>query len=206
MRRSHTGHDARNHRPTGHHRSHPQPPSHRLTTVPPGNTPVGTTPPATDGSQSMPDTSTTADYALEAAEFLNDDQAVSDAVGGDVIGTVCTPPSNTTIGTNYLCFGEAGGFGPIEFTVEINAADSFLVVDFQPSPSAVRIEFVDALVIGLTDEDLVVDQVCVRRMVDGLPEADIQVVVDSIDAAEFPGGLSFDEDDLTTLLVDCVST
>ena len=154
----------------------------------------------------MPGASTTLDYALETEDFLNDDQAVGDAVGGDVIGTVCTAPSNTDIGTNYLCFGEAAGFGPIEFAVEINAVDSFLVTDFQPAPSAVGIVFVDALVVGLTDEDLVVDQVCVRQVVDGLPEADIQVVVDNIDAAEFPGGLSFDEDDLTTLLLDCVST
>jgi hypothetical protein len=153
----------------------------------------------------MPSASTPDDYAFEGAAFLDDDPAVSTAVGGDVMRVVCTPPSRTTIGTNFLCFGEAASFGPIEFTVEIDGVDSFLVTDFRTAPSAIKVTFVDALVVGLTDEDLLVDQVCVREVVDGLPDDDVRVVVDNIEADEFPDGLSFDENDLTTLLVDCVS-
>ena len=149
--------------------------------------------------------STTDEYAVQGANFLDDDPAVSEAVGGDVSGVVCTPPSRTTVGTNYLCFGEAGGFGPIEFTIEIDALDSFLVTDFRAAPSIAKTTFVDTLVVGLTAEDLPVDQVCVREVVDGLPDDEVQIVVDNIDAPTFPGGLSFDENALTTLLIGCAS-
>ena len=153
----------------------------------------------------MPGDSTTDEYATQTAEFLDDDPAVAGAVGGDVIGAVCTPPSRTTIGTNFLCFGEAATFGPIEFSVEIDAIESFLVTDFRPAPSPTKIILVDELVTGLTGEDLLVDQICVRQVVDDLPDTDAQVIVDNIDAPQFPEGLSVDEDDLTTLLIDCVS-
>ena len=154
-----------------------------------------------DGSDSPP-----AEFAAQTADFLIDDPAVADAVGGDVSGVVCTPPSRTTVGANYLCFGDAVGFGPTEFTVEIDAVDSFLVTDFRPAPSIAKTIFVDALVIGLTDEELLIDPVCVREIVDELPEDDVQIVVDNIDAPTFPGGLSFDENTLTTLLIGCVSS
>ena len=45
-----------------------------------------------------------------------------------------------------------------------------------------------------------------RHVVDGLPDTDAQVIVDNIDAPQFPDGLSVDEDDLETRLIECVST
>ena len=198
----------------------PEPPPSTVpaTTVPPETTSTTSTtttttttttstPPTTTPAQPMPggSDSTPDEYAVQSADFLNNDLAVSDAVGGDVSGVVCTPPSRTAVGTNYLCVGEAAGFGPIEFTVEIDALDSFLVTDFRAAASIAKTTFVDALVVGLTAEDLLVDQVCVRDVVDGLPEDEVQIVVDNIDAPTFPGGLSFDENALTTLLIGCVS-
>lgn len=72
----------------------------------------------------------TGSYALQTEDFLNDDPHVATAVGGEISETVCEPPVNIDVGTEYECEGTAEGIGAVTFTVEINDTDSFLVVDF----------------------------------------------------------------------------
>jgi len=72
----------------------------------------------------------TGSYKDQTEDFLNDDAAVSDAVGGDVSGASCDEPDSTDVGTTYQCTAEVEGIGPVTFDVEINAEDSFLVTDF----------------------------------------------------------------------------
>lgn len=174
-------------------------------TAPPA-TPAPTAPPATTPAQPMPDSdSDPAEFAEQAEDFLNDDSQVSDAVGGDVNSINCTRPSSIDVDTNYLCFGQADGFGPIEFEVRIDTVDSFLVEDFRASFSGPRIIFFQTLADGLVAEDLNVDQVCVRNIVEALSEADVQLVVDNINDPELPDGVTFDEGIFTSDLVRCVT-
>ena len=72
----------------------------------------------------------TGSYQDQTQDFLNDDAAVSDAVGGDVTDAACDEPDNTDVGTTYQCTAEVEGIGTVTFDVEINAEDSFLVTDF----------------------------------------------------------------------------
>jgi hypothetical protein len=178
-------------------------------TVPPTAPPTAppTVPPSTMVPQSMPDAGSTPEvYAAEAEDFLANDQIVADAVGGDVSDVLCLAPVRTTVGSNYLCFGEAAGFGSIEFVIEIDAVDSFLVSDVLPSIDGPRIlvvaYFVTALATAAETDGFGLDQVCLRNVATALSDDEVALIVANLEADEFPAGV--DSDRLTTDLANCI--
>lgn len=153
------------------------------TTAPPATAPPTTAPPTTvaipDTPRPMSDTNTGAEgFGEDAATFLNDDAAVQDAVGGDVTSTFCFTPSNTDIGTRFLCFGAATNFGSIEFEVEITGSAEYLVQDFRVSLSADRLLVFIVLDAAFETEDLGYDQRCVRDFLAVLPDDQVTTIFD----------------------------
>ena len=193
------------------------------TTLPPVTTPPTTTPPTTapppttvppvpppmPTPQPMPGGATPTDFADETEVFLQDDPGVEAAVGGDIDFVTCTLPSSVTVGRNYVCFGNATGYNPeglgsIEFNVEIDAVDSFLVDEFLPAlPFTKQFVFVE-LVTGLTNSDIQLNQLCVRTVVDGFSDADAEILFGHVSDDVLPPELSFTGDDLATMLASCV--
>lgn len=75
----------------------------------------------------------TGDFKSETEAFLNDNSQVEDAVGGAVSDAECDEPSSMNVGTQYQCVANVAGTGEVEFDVEIDQEDSYLVVDFRPT-------------------------------------------------------------------------
>lgn len=160
------------------------------TTAPPATTtttttttttlPPTTTPPAMEETpRPMSDPNSGAQGFAEDAEiFLNDDPAVENAVGGDVESTFCLTPSDANIGTRFLCFGAATGFGSIEFEVEITEPAAYLVQEFRESLSADRLVVFIVLDASFVTEDIPYDQVCVRDFLANLPDDQVSTVFD----------------------------
>ena len=156
------------------------------TTVPPTTTtttttlPPVTTPPAMEEvPRPMSDPSSGAQgFADDAEIFLNDDPAVENAVGGDVESTFCLTPSDANIGTRFLCFGAATGFGSIEFEVEITEPAAYLVQAFRESLSADRLVVFIVLDASFVTEEIPYDQLCVRDFLANLPDDQVSTVFD----------------------------
>lgn len=128
-------------------------------------------------------------FADDAEMFLNDDPVVENAVGGDVTSTFCFTPSDANIGTRFLCFGAATGFGSIEFEVEITEAAAYLVQDFRESLSADRLVVFIVLDAGFVTEELSYDQLCVREFLADLPDDQVSTVFDDSDQMSSVAGL-----------------
>jgi hypothetical protein len=73
-----------------------------------------------------------ANFKSEGEDFINDDERVATAVGGDVDGTECEEPADTEVGTIYTCTATTAGGEQFEFTVEITGDRELTVQDFQP--------------------------------------------------------------------------
>ena len=117
-------------------------------------------------------------FADDAETFINDNPIVSDAVGGDIDSTFCLTPSDANIGTRFLCFGAATGFGSIEFEVEITEAAAYLVQDFRESLSADRLVVFIILDAAFVTEALPYDQICVRDFLAGVPDGQVGDIFD----------------------------
>lgn len=145
------------------------------TTVPPTTTP----PAMEEAPRPMSDPNSGAQgFADDAEIFLNDDPIVSDAVGGDVESTFCLAPSNANVGTRFLCFGAATGFGSIEFEVEITEVSAYLVQDFRESLSADRLVVFIILDAAFVSEELPYDQICVRNFLASVPDDQVGDIFD----------------------------
>ena len=174
------------------------------TTVPPTTTTTTTSPPTPPPPAEMPADATPQLYADETESFLNDNPEAETALGEDISGAQCANPSHIDVGANYICFAQGTDSGAIQFDVVIDAVDSFSVEAANPAFSGSKMIFVRFLIDGLIDENLQVDQFCLIDVVDSYSDADIDLVVANIDAADLPPGVSFDEDELANDLVPCI--
>ncbi len=148
-----------------------------VATIPP--TPAPTLPPVMEETpRPMGPDNSPLGFAEDAEIFLNDDQIVADAVGGDVDSVFCLTPSTANIGTRFLCFGSAVNFGLIEFEVEITEPAAYLVQDFRDSLTSDRILVFIILDVAFAGEDLAYDQICVRGFLANLPDDQVSTVLD----------------------------
>jgi hypothetical protein len=71
------------------------------------------------------------EYRDDTESHLNDNSQVEDAVGGDVSNTDCDEPSSTNVGTHDECTADVEGVGSLQFDVEIDKLDSFIIQEFE---------------------------------------------------------------------------
>ena len=164
------------------------------------------------GSQPMPAGATPQEYADRTAIYLQDDPGLAQWAGGDVSDASCTPPTGVTVTRNYICFAtlstsESGTRVSVAFVVDIDAVDSFLVYSAsRPAFEIAKRTIFTELVRALVAQGLLVEQSCVRNVVDDVSDADTDALLLGLLADERPPELDFRGDELPLMLGDCVIT
>lgn len=75
------------------------------------------------------------DFKQEGEDFINSNDEIETAVGGDVNDAECEQPADTEVGTVYSCTASNAAGDSFVFTVEITGDKELTVQRFEPAES-----------------------------------------------------------------------